>query len=43
MAHRDAQLLLEKDPGLTSERGQAIRVLLRLFETRAAMGTVVSG
>ncbi len=43
MAHRDAQLLLEKDPGLTSERGQAVRVLLRLFETRAAMGTVVSG
>ena len=43
MAHRDAQLLLAKDPGLTSERGQAVRVLLRLFETRAAMQTVVSG
>ena len=43
MAHRDAQLLLAKDPGLTTERGQAVRVLLRLFETRAAMQTVVSG
>ena len=43
MAHRDAQLLLAKDPGLTSERGHAVRVLLKLFETRAAMLTVVSG
>ena len=43
MAYRDAQLLLEKDPGLISERGRAVRVLLRLFETKAAMGTVVSG
>jgi ATP-dependent DNA helicase RecG len=43
MAHGDARLLLEKDPGLTSERGQAVRVLLRLFEARAAMQTVISG
>ena len=43
MAHVDAQLLLEKDPSLTSERGQAVLVLLRLFEARAAMQTVVSG
>ncbi len=43
MAHGDARLLLEKDPGLTSERGLAVRVLLKLFETRAAMLTVVSG
>jgi ATP-dependent DNA helicase RecG len=43
MAHRDAELLLEKDPKLVSERGQAIRVLLRLFESRAAMATLAAG
>ena len=30
-ARRDAQLLLDKDPTLTSKRGQAIRTLLYLF------------
>jgi ATP-dependent DNA helicase RecG len=31
MANRDAALLLDRDPELKSERGQAMRVLLRLF------------
>jgi hypothetical protein len=39
MAHRDAAVLLGKDPKLTSERGRAVRVLLRLFERSAAMRT----
>jgi ATP-dependent DNA helicase RecG len=43
MAHRDATLLLQKDPGLTSERGQAVRVLLRLFERTTAMRTLAAG
>ena len=32
MAHDDARLLIERDGGLDSERGQAARVLLYLFE-----------
>lgn len=43
MAHRDATLLLQRDPKLETPRGQAIRVLLRLFERTAAMRTLVSG
>ena len=43
MAHRDATLLLQRDPKLETARGQAIRVLLRLFERTAAMRTLVSG
>ena len=43
MAHRDAAVLLSRDPGLTSERGRAVRVLLRLFERTAAMKTLASG
>ncbi len=31
MANRDAALLLERDPSLTSARGEAIKLLLRLF------------
>lgn len=31
-AHADARLLMERDGGLTSERGEAARVLLYLFE-----------
>jgi ATP-dependent DNA helicase RecG len=31
-AHADARLLLERDGGLTSERGEAARILLYLFE-----------
>ncbi len=43
MAHRDAALLLEKDPGLTSERGQAVRWLLRLFGQWEQMRTLLAG
>ena len=43
MASRDAALLLSRDPKLESERGQAIRVLLRLFESRDAMMTLLAG
>jgi ATP-dependent DNA helicase RecG len=43
MASRDAAVLLERDPKLTSERGRAIRLLLRLFERGAALRTLASG
>ena len=43
MAHQDAAVLLSRDPGLTSERGQAVRVLLRLFERTVAMRTLAAG
>ena len=43
MAHQDAAVLLSRDPGLTSERGRAVRVLLRLFERSAAMRTLAAG
>jgi ATP-dependent DNA helicase RecG len=42
-ASRDAALLLERDPKLTSPRGKAIRLLLRLFEKGAALKTLASG
>ena len=32
MAHDDARLLMERDGGLTGERGEAARLLLYLFE-----------
>ncbi len=43
MANRDAAALLQKDPKLSSERGRAVRVLLRLFERTAAMRTLAAG
>jgi ATP-dependent DNA helicase RecG len=43
MAHRDAAVLLGKDPKLESDRGKAVRVLLRLFERTAAMKTLAAG
>ena len=43
MASRDAAVLLGRDPKLVSERGRAVRVLLRVFEKRAAMGTLAAG
>ena len=43
MAHQDAAVLLSRDPGLTSERGRAVRVLLRLFERSQAMKTLAAG
>ncbi len=43
MAHQDAALLLEKDPGLVGGRGGAVRTLLRLFDTREAMASLQAG
>ena len=43
MAHQDAELLLEKDPQLASERGRAARLLLALFGKEAAMETLHAG
>jgi ATP-dependent DNA helicase RecG len=43
MAHRDAALLVEKDPGLTTERGRTVRLLLRLFGQWEAMKTLLAG
>jgi ATP-dependent DNA helicase RecG len=43
MASRDAAVLLERDPKLVSERGRAIRLLLRLFERGEALRTLSSG
>jgi ATP-dependent DNA helicase RecG len=43
MAHRDAAVLLSRDPKLETERGKAVRVLLRLFERTAAMRTLAAG
>jgi ATP-dependent DNA helicase RecG len=37
MARDDAALILDRDPGLASERGAALRVLLYLFERDAAV------
>ena len=39
----DAKLVLERDPDLSSDRGQALRVLLYLFERDAAVGYLRSG
>ena len=35
LAHRDAALLLQRDPRLEGERGRAARLLLRLIEPSA--------
>ena len=43
MAHRDAAVLLSRDPTLETKRGKAVRVLLRLFERTAAMKTLAAG
>jgi ATP-dependent DNA helicase RecG len=43
MAGRDAEALLERDPRLISERGRAIRLLLRLFDRLDAFRTLNSG
>ncbi|HSV28979.1 MAG TPA: ATP-dependent DNA helicase RecG, partial [Candidatus Omnitrophota bacterium] len=42
-ARDDSRLILERDPELKSERGQALRVLLYLFERDAAVRTLRSG
>ncbi|HET6308641.1 MAG TPA: ATP-dependent DNA helicase RecG, partial [Rhodopila sp.] len=43
MAHRDAAVLLSRDPKLETPRGEAVRWLLRLFERHAAMRTLAAG
>ncbi|HEX7198614.1 MAG TPA: ATP-dependent DNA helicase RecG, partial [Dongiaceae bacterium] len=40
IAHDDVRLLLERDPGLASPRGKALRSLLYLFERDAAVKTL---
>ena len=42
-AHDDARLILDKDPQLQSERGQALRVLLYLFERDQAIQYLRAG
>ena len=42
-ARDDAQLILDRDPGLETPRGAALRVLLYLFERDAAVRLVRSG
>ncbi|MBE9606498.1 ATP-dependent DNA helicase RecG [Acetobacteraceae bacterium H6797] len=43
MANQDANILLDRDPELTSPRGEAARLLLRLFDKEVAMGTLEAG
>ena len=43
IAMGDARLLLDRDGGLASERGQAARLCLYLFERDAAVGLLRSG
>ena len=42
-ARDDAQLIMEKDPDLKTERGQALRFLLYLFERDQAIQYLRSG
>jgi len=42
-ARDDAQLILNRDPELESERGKALRLLLYLFERDAAIRNLRSG
>ncbi len=43
MAHRDAAVLLSRDPKLETPRGRAVRLLLNLFERNTAMRTLAAG
>ncbi|HQT65201.1 MAG: ATP-dependent DNA helicase RecG [Acidocella sp. 20-57-95] len=43
MARQDAVMLLETDPKLETPRGQAVRVLLNLFDQRDAINTLRAG
>lgn len=43
IARKDAQLILEKDPHLISERGQALRLLLYLFRKDGAIRLLRAG
>jgi ATP-dependent DNA helicase RecG len=42
-ARDDAALILTRDPELTSERGEALRVLLYLFERDEAIRLIRAG
>ena len=42
-ARDDARLVVERDPHLTTERGEALRVLLYLFERDAAVRLLTAG
>jgi ATP-dependent DNA helicase RecG len=42
-ARDDARLLIDRDPELTGERGEALRVLLYLFERDAAVKLLRAG
>jgi ATP-dependent DNA helicase RecG len=42
-ARDDARLVIDRDPDLTSERGQALRILLYLFERDAAVRLLRAG
>jgi ATP-dependent DNA helicase RecG len=42
-AHAEARLIAEKDPNLTSRRGEALKCLLYLFSQDAAVQTLRSG
>lgn len=43
MAHRDAAVLMEKDPRLESARGAAVKLLMRLFDRGEAVRTLQAG
>lgn len=43
MARQDAILLLQRDPKLESKRGEAVRILLNLFDQKEAIQTVRAG
>jgi ATP-dependent DNA helicase RecG len=43
VARDDARLVVERDPQLESQRGQALRILLYLFERDAVVVTLRSG
>jgi ATP-dependent DNA helicase RecG len=43
IAHDDARLVLERDPHLESERGQALRALLYLFRRDEAVQYLRAG
>ncbi|OYV51759.1 MAG: ATP-dependent DNA helicase RecG [Acidocella sp. 20-58-15] len=43
MARQDAEMLLQKDAKLESERGKAVRLLLNLFDQRDAINTLRAG
>lgn len=43
VAYKDATLSLQRDPKLQSPRGEALRILLNLFDQREAIATVNAG